>query len=333
MHHVGRIIMGFYPSTHRVIDAVREALKFPEIPSAALDPCAGKGEALAQLTSDTRAITYGVELDSSRAEQAKARLAHVLNESLFNTYCDPRSFSLLLLNPPYDSGEGSRLEYQFLKRTEELLQPGGVLIYIVPEKQLYDHHTRVFLQTRYDDVRAYRFPAGEYERFLQAFLIGKRREEPAWDRYDQSILVQSFEEFSEDLRAIGPWTVPPGRGPKVFTSTEVSAEEVEADLQSGLPAKWLKDRLEGRFARMIRPLMPLKKGHIVQLLLGGFLDSTVIELPVEGKSRRVAVKGFARKFTETIEDPAEKKTVIRERAQCGITLLDLNTGEIEELRF
>lgn len=61
------------------------------------------------------------------------------------------AFSLLYLNPPYDwdaveqeeqednetpSSRKNRLEYNFLRESYSKLQPGGVLVYVIPHKIL-----------------------------------------------------------------------------------------------------------------------------------------------------------------------------------------------------
>ncbi|MBI2060709.1 MAG: class I SAM-dependent methyltransferase [Nitrospirae bacterium] len=312
---------------------MRTAVHNPGTTFAALDPCAGEGAALAGLTGGTRAITYGIELDQVRARRAGEKLQHVLHTSLFDTFIEPGSISLLLLNPPYDDAGGRRLEERFLRRAWPALKPEGVLVFIVPEILLRDYQVRVVLGCRFHSIKAYRFPEGEYERFRQIFVIGKLRADPDWHRREHDIPTEPFESLGKHLRVSGPWSIPYGKALSTFTCTEVSEDDVRAELETGTSARWLADKLRGTFAQMERPLMPLKKGHIVQLLLGGFLDNTVIELPGEKGPRRVAVKGFSQKHTHTFEDEEKGKTIIREYMQCGVNILDLATGQIEEMRF
>src|SRR5713226_8653128 len=80
-----------------------------------LDPCAGKGEALAAIaTSHGPAETYGIELSDLRATAAKQLLNHVINTGYEYAVLTDETFSLALTNPPYDgeseTGAGTRLE-------------------------------------------------------------------------------------------------------------------------------------------------------------------------------------------------------------------------------
>ena len=88
---------GFYPTPPRVTDLIAELIQPPaghardDETLRILDPCCGEGTALDRLTDSLRkphaaeVETYGVELHSDRAEEAKSRLDHVLGTDLFAT--------------------------------------------------------------------------------------------------------------------------------------------------------------------------------------------------------------------------------------------------------
>ena len=93
--------MGYYPtpetSLHRIItwlslsgDGLRRYL----------DPCAGKGEALAAIaTAHGPAETYGIELSDLRAAAAKQILNHVINTGYEYAVLTDETFSLALTQP------------------------------------------------------------------------------------------------------------------------------------------------------------------------------------------------------------------------------------------
>ena len=57
---------------------IRRSIVFPENATANLfDPCCGKGLALAALGEGADCMTYGIELDEGRAEDALSHLARV----------------------------------------------------------------------------------------------------------------------------------------------------------------------------------------------------------------------------------------------------------------
>ena len=93
------IEIGYYPLVPGECQRLRRHLDFPP-ECAVLDPCAGTGTALQQITGDTRACRYGVELDSFRAAQARRSLDEVIQGSVFDTHCPVEAYSLLYLNPP-----------------------------------------------------------------------------------------------------------------------------------------------------------------------------------------------------------------------------------------
>ncbi|MBK8989615.1 MAG: hypothetical protein IPM39_26750 [Chloroflexi bacterium] len=99
----------------------------------------------------------------------------------------PRSgYNLLYLNPPYlrddeeqgMGGSNGRAEYQFLWRTRPYLQPGGLLVYVVPRHILRSRKLADYLTAYFQHVQVYRFPDGEYERFRQIVLFGVHRQRP-----------------------------------------------------------------------------------------------------------------------------------------------------------
>ena len=60
----------------------------------------------------------------------------------FDTIVKPESFSLLYLNPSYDSEIGTirnrRMEAVFLEHTYRLLRREGVLVLVIPFERLHD---------------------------------------------------------------------------------------------------------------------------------------------------------------------------------------------------
>lgn len=95
---------------------------------------------MATITSGAKTLTYGIELDSFRAEEARLVLGHVLQGNCFDVQSAVESFSLLFENPPYDFEVGEnrngRMEFLFLEHTYRWLRAGGVLALVVPGDRL-----------------------------------------------------------------------------------------------------------------------------------------------------------------------------------------------------
>ncbi|MCU1249925.1 MAG: Plasmid related protein [Edaphobacter sp.] len=71
MRNVARIKLGYYPLPPGEGSRLRQLLHYPSVPVSVLDPCAGTGAALLQLTDGTNTNRYAVELDAERARLAQ----------------------------------------------------------------------------------------------------------------------------------------------------------------------------------------------------------------------------------------------------------------------
>jgi len=137
--NASRLKLGYYPLVTAEAQRLRRLLGFPP-ECAVLDPCAGTGAALRQITGETQARRYGIELDSFRAMEARRVLDEVVQGSASDAHYPVESYSLLYLNPPYDheiaEGRNRRTEGAFLEHCFRWLQPGGVLVLVIPGNRI-----------------------------------------------------------------------------------------------------------------------------------------------------------------------------------------------------
>jgi SAM-dependent methyltransferase len=180
----GQSKLGYYPTPELTLQMIPSWLSSDgDGLRRLLDPCCGKGEALAHIASIHPAHTFGIELSDSRAEEAKARLDKVYNCAYENTVTSQGSFSLILLNPPYDgegfTGGGRRMEETFLvdMQTTTRLVNGGILVYLIPYYAITGKVAR-HLAGWYEDLVCYRLPAAEHKIFKQVIIFGRKK-----DRY------------------------------------------------------------------------------------------------------------------------------------------------------
>ena len=215
MRLAGQAKGGYYPTPPRVVDYIRSLLMAPIRYSRnrdqivrLLDPCCGPGDALRQLADSIKRSmtveTYGVELQTERAQQAAEQLDHALASDLFRCSIANRTFNLLWLNPPYDHDrEDKRVEHAFLTHCTRYLEPSGVLVYIIPRAQIAT--SARFLTTNYARVRAWAFPQPEIEQFNQVVVIGLRKEHPRPDAGAMNDLLGSIDELTplrQDLQPV-----------------------------------------------------------------------------------------------------------------------------------
>ena len=153
----GRLKLGYFPLPPAEGEKIRNLLQFGAEPASVIDPCVGTGAALQQITKGGNCRLYGIELDAARAATAAAAGVTTIHGSTFDTHSTVERFSLLYLNPPYDSEIGTlsnrRMEELFLDHTFRWLRIGGVLVFVIPFERF---STCVdVLSAHFTDVRPY----------------------------------------------------------------------------------------------------------------------------------------------------------------------------------
>jgi len=296
-----------------------------------LDPCCGTGAALGQLAGAVGGETFGVEIEAERYQEASRLLNHALLASAFSTRLANGAFSCLLLNPPYDADEeAKRLEHAFLTGMTRALCPGGLLVLIVPQRRLAV--SARYLAGHYGDLACFRFPDGEFERFGQVVLFGVKRAEPAVDAELRTTVERWAAEPLAELPAAGSarprWTLPAlEAGEVLFTS--LLFDPAEAAREARRRGVWanaaLAERLWPPQERRVRPLMPLRRGHLAVLTAAGFLDNILLD----SGGRRLLVKGRTYKVSVPVYSPDPEVEVEREVLRTSVVALDLRSGEFE----
>ncbi len=133
--NAARLKMGYYPLPHSEAVRLRTLLSFAGQASV-VDPCVGQGTALEIITQGAEVRRYGIELDAERALIAQSKGIETIQGNAFDAVAKLESFSLLYLNPPYDSEIGqvanNRMERLFLDHTYRWLAMDGVLAMVIP---------------------------------------------------------------------------------------------------------------------------------------------------------------------------------------------------------
>ena len=328
----------YYPTPPSVVERVAALVRV--VPSAhrravrLFDPCCGPGDALRQFADSLGGgETYGIEIEQNRAVEARAALDHVIAGSAFAVRLGHEAFSCLWLNPPYDQDDGGkRLEHSFLTTISRALAPGGLLVYIVPQARLAQ--SARYLSTHYERMRCYRFHDPEYVAFRQCVLLAYRRSGPAIAPETKTRVeawaVESLPELPEAGSEPATFEVASlPAGPITFASQFFEPEVAAAEArQRGL---WTNVALVERFwpaeDRTVRPLMPLRRGHLAVLIAAGFLNNILLE----GGSRRVLVKGRVTKVSRPVESFDPDVEVEREVLRTSVVMLDLRTGRFEDI--
>jgi hypothetical protein len=75
----------------------------------------------------------------------------------------------------------------------------------------------------------------------------------------------------------------------------------------------------------VRPLMPLRKGHLALLIAAGLLNNVLLCQD----RQRVLVKGRISKELVPVEGDHEESTIEHEVLRTSVVVLDLETGAFE----
>jgi hypothetical protein len=253
---------------------------------------------------------------SDKGDAAAPHGTRILHDSYRNLITSRRGYNLLYLNPPYDhDDEDGRLEHQWLVHTRPWLQPGGLLIWVVPQHMLRFRKSTRYILSWYDAVNVYRFPDEEYGRFKQIVLFGVRRQKaisPDGARVEALAQLAVGPEKLPPLQAPSQpaYTLPPltvKRGAFKFRSHFVDPADAIAEARrvgACTTAAW-RAHLDPDSADVpLRPLTPLKIGHMNSVIAAGHLNNQVLadeeqRLLIKGRSYKVSVPD---EYRETLPD-------------------------------
>jgi len=332
-----RITGGYFPTPDSVVDTISTFLRLEEDGCRILDPCCGTGYALNQLryeisTSEKSARTYGIELNTDRAEKAKQYLNQTIKSDFFRIRTPDQAYSLVFLNPPYDdSGDkDKRLEHKFLLESRKYLVPDGVLVLIIPQHRLITLSAR-HLAAWYTDFQVFKFPGKSYDQFKQIVLFGVRKTEamvdPAAFETLQIIPVKGLEDLCEQQEPI--FTLPANRiDDNQFFLKSIDLDPIEVLHETEKYGAWsqVEKLTQPKDLDMRgRVLMPLRKGHLAILIACGMCNGVI-----QKNGTRLLVKGVAKKEEVKTVEHKGKTTVetVTDRIKIGISALDLGTGNL-----
>jgi tRNA1(Val) A37 N6-methylase TrmN6 len=333
--------MGYYPTPDMVVPLIAGILTSNEKDMIRiLDPCAGKGEALKFIGETLGAETFGIELDIERGEIAKESLDRCLVTDYMATRISNKAFSLLYLNPPYDWEYRNkdletceRHELTFLRNTLRYLTKGGVLVYLIPQSQL-DMKIAKLLAFRFKDIRVFRFPEEDYQAFKQVVVFGVLKQKGEVDdrlaRY-LSEVGQSKAIVPYLDRADCEYKVPPSPAIKhlLFRTVKIDPQELEDELlKFSLMNKKVSQLMSPlTFSEAVKPIMPLRKGHLAQLLACGMMNGVTFDKNGENP---LLIKGITRKEVDhkTEFSDGKEKTIETDMIVITVNAIDQYGGMI-----
>jgi hypothetical protein len=313
MRNVARLKMGYYPLPESEGIKLRSLLSFPQ-PASVIDPCVGQGTALQLLTGDAAVRRYGVELDAERARIATSKGIETIQGNAFDAIAKSESFSLLYLNPPYDSEIGSvannRMERLFLDHTYRWLVSEGVLVLVIPFERLYD--CAGVLGSHFGRLSVLRMTDEESVRFRQIAVLGIRRN-------IRGTALEDNRRFLQSISPYGSFYALPELTPNSCAPYSVPSSGYAALDYRGLPYDLLEDLLpnSGAWKQTIpflmphedlatgRPITPLHGGHVGLLCTAGLLNGVF----GDGDERHIARWRSVKHVTTFVEDDGDTQIV------------------------
>ena len=313
MRNVARLKMGYYPLPEAEGVKLRSLLSFTG-PASVIDPCVGKGTALHLVTNNADVRRHGVELDAERARIASANGIETIQGNAFDAIARPECFSLLYLNPPYDSEIGSianrRMEAVFLEHTYRWLAMEGVLVLVIPFERLHD--CSGLLSSHFARLSVFRMTDPDSVQYRQIAVLGLRRDVrgAAVENNKRQLLSDGLYGSFQGLPELQPDTCPP-------YSVPASAE---AELTyRGLPYDLLEDVLPHSAAwkqaapllmphqdvATGRPITPLHGGHVGLLCTAGLLNGVF----GQGDDRHIARWRSVKHVTTFVEQDGDTEII------------------------
>ncbi len=313
MRNAARLKMGYYPLPESEGVKLRSLLSYDK-PASAMDPCVGQGTALHLVTRDAPVRRYGVELDAERARIASSKGIETIQGNAFDAIVKPESFSLLYLNPPYDSEIGSianrRMEAMFLEHTYRWLAMEGVLVLVIPFERLHD--CTGILSSHFSALRVLRMTEPDSVQYRQIAVLGIRREV-------RGAAVESSKRQLQSVGLYGSFLNVPELHPGACSPYSVPPSDEAAMSYRGLPYDLLEDLLPHsgawrQAAAMLmpeddiatgRPITPLHGGHVGLLCTAGLLNGVF----GQGEDRHIARWRSVKHVTTFVEADGDAEII------------------------
>ncbi|MFC5862062.1 DUF6094 domain-containing protein [Acidicapsa dinghuensis] len=310
MRNAGRLKLGYYPLPDREAVRLRNLLEFPAEGASVLDPCVGTGAPLLEITSGAAVSRYGVELDVTRAQRASEAGIFTIHGNLFGASAPVESFSLLYLNPPYDSEigtfENKRMEYLFLKHTYRWLALSGVLVFVVQQGQL--EQCIPLLSAHFGWFCVLRLTEPESVRFNQVVLMAVRRRIAADAQESNRKALESaiYANALPILTGNEPKFALPSTRAAHLAYRGLPLDELEdLAVQSSAWRRVAAQLLPKEQMPIERPITPLHAGHVGLLCTAGMLNGVA----GAGADRHIA-RWQTRKYETTFTEKEEGYTEV-----------------------
>jgi hypothetical protein len=162
------------------------------------------------------------------------------------------------------------------------------------------------LSYRFEEINVYRFPEDAYKSYRQLVIFGVLKGKPEKDESRAEYLKScgsqgmTIPHLPADPPNIYEIPLSPSRPDFVFRSKEIDPNELGEEIQRhGLFDQLRTMTTPLRMCEKIRPIMPLRIGHLAQILACGLMNGPVWD---KEKQNPLLIKGITKKeVTHTVE--------------------------------
>jgi hypothetical protein len=309
-----------------------------------LDPCARTGEVLSGIANSFKTginiETYGIEIDPEKGKIAQEKLTKCLISHYQNVRIGNRAFSLLFLMPPIGAEvkqheskvrKLQRMELLYLKNCLKYLAPTAILIYVIPRSRI----SQVIAQTisrHFTNISVFDTVQGSHDEHDTMVIFGRFRISPgkniAMEGYlnrsaNQDAIRPNFYEDFANIRFKVPYLKVKSSKNILFASNTINLDELIDELQKyGLTDSIMHlFEVGSNIGEKIRPIMPMRHGHLAQALASGIMNGIVTD---KSNANPMLVKGLTRKVIDvrTEGSGSDKKIIETDRIQIVINVFN-----------
>jgi len=204
---------------------------------------------------------------------------------------------------------------------------------LIPQKRLDGHIARM-LSYRFEQLSVFRFPEDDYKVFKQLVIIGILKKNSEKDDATTEYLKNCGSKqavvphLPEKPTHIYKVPVSPSNSRFIFQSKDIDTEELADEIKEyGLFRRFKEAITPLKIGEKIRPIMPLRHGHLAQILACGLMNGIVWDKDLMNP---LLIKGVTTKTVKhTIEQTSEDTEKHIETDQIKISINAFNrNGEM-----
>ncbi|MVX63713.1 hypothetical protein GKZ28_08390 [Clostridium chromiireducens] len=313
--------LGFFPTAKSVVDMEMKLIDFSEIEGSDItlniaDLSGGEGDQLSWMyqylkKNNIKSEAYYNELAKERYESGMREYSYFngTNTDIFelrianksNRNLNKKVFSIIRNNPPYiwlNKGDRNvRAEYEFFIKNSLFDINGGIHIFELPIHQLLGISNLISVINYRYDMKVFKFPKGEFEKFKQVVVICKKRHVAVQDKdrieqiksdlendnipYLDQVETPIFKVCYNDFK----------KTPSInlFRNGKITDETLFSGLNQVIDELIDSDKKDSQIINLERgkPIIELMPGHISQILASGGYNGVMGNLLVKGGSNKV----------------------------------------------